>query len=366
MNEDRVLFDSEPLEWPLYGLPQTTREEQLSHALRTLTLHHTARCQPYARIVRSMFPKWEHSGTGLAALPFIPIGLFKERRLQSFPDEELFKTLTSSGTSGAPPSRVYLDRETARRQTKALSITMQGVLGKARRPMLIVDSEAVVRDRSSFSARGAGIVGMMQFGRSHIYLLDDDMSVNQDALASFVEMKKADLQPIVFGFTFMIWLHLFEQLKDAGLDLSGATLVHSGGWKKLIDQSVTTEVFARSLKDAFGIDEVVNFYGMAEQVGSVFVEGTDGLLHTAPFADVIIRDPATWQELPTGSEGVIQVLSAVPTGYPGHSILTEDLGVVETLDDSRTPHGGKAFRVIGRVPKSELRGCSDTYAMDLS
>ena len=60
---------------------------------------------------------------------------------------------------------------------------------------------------------------------------------------------------------------------------------------------------------------------MVEQVGSVFIEGDDGFLHPPDFADVIVRDPITWEEAAPGSPGVIQVLSGAPTSYPGHSIL---------------------------------------------
>ena len=76
---------------------------------------------------------------------------------------------------------------------------------------------------------------------------------------------------------------------------------------------------------------------------------------------MIVRHPETWEEQPVGEPGVLQVLSAVPTSYPGHSILTEDRGVVEAVDADEL--GGKAFRVLGRLPKAELRGCSDTYAV---
>jgi hypothetical protein len=97
-------------------------------------------------------------------------------------------------------------------------------------------------------------------------------------------------------------------------------------------------------------------------VGSVFVEGEDGYLYPPNFADIIIRDPLTWKAAPVGREGVIQVLSALPHSYPGHSILTEDLGVIDGIDDSTCGRLGKRFRVLGRVAKSELRGCSDVHA----
>jgi hypothetical protein len=43
-------------------------------------------------------------------------------------------------------------------------------------------------------------------------------------------------------------------------------------------------------------------------------------------------------------------------------LLTEDQAVVHSVDGTGTEFRGKAFSVLGRVPNSELRGCSDTYA----
>ena len=62
-----------------------------------------------------------------------------------------------------------------------------------------------------------------------------------------------------------------------------------------------------------------------------------------------------------GEIGVVQVLSALPESYPGHSILTEDLARVEAVDSCPCGRLGKAVSVLGRVPEAELRGCSDTH-----
>ena len=104
---------------------------------------------------------------------------------------------------------------------------------------------------------------------------------------------------------------------------------------------------------------------MVEQIGSVFVEGEDGLLYPPAFADIVIRDPMTFEEMPTGQAGVVQTVSALPTSYPGHSLLTEDLGVVERVDIDVCGRLGKAIRIIGRAPRAELRGCSDTHAAEV-
>lgn len=346
---------------PQYSLPQAAKEERLVPLLADLHARHTEASEIYARVTRAMFPEGS-AATSAAQLPWIPVGLFKSHRLVSVPDDEIFKTLTSSGTTGASVSHVYLDRQTAQRQTEALAAIMTTVLGRERLPMLIVDWPGVISDRAQFSARGAGILGMINFGRRPRYLLDQSMNLDREGLRAFLEEHGG--QPfLIFGFTFMVWRHFLQEIAAAGLDLSNGILIHSGGWKALEGQGVDDLRFREAFKDQTGLTRVHNFYGMVEQVGSVFLQGPDGLLHPPNFADVIVRDPVTWQELPIGQVGVVQVLSALPWSYPGHSILTEDLGIVHGVDDGPPGWLGKRFSLVGRVPHTQLRGCSDIYAV---
>src|SRR5262249_44544270 len=151
---------------------------------------------------------------------------------------------------------------------------------------------------------------------------------------------------LIFGFTFLVWTRFYQPLANAGLDLSKGILIHSGGWKKLQEQAVEATEFRAALRERLGLTKVYNFYGMVEQVGSVFLEGDDGYLYPPNFADVIVRDPHTFEELPNGQVGVLEVLSALPRSYPGHSLLTEDLGVVHSVDSATCGRLGKAFSVL--------------------
>ena len=47
--------------------------------------------------------------------------------------------------------------------------------------------------------------------------------------------------------------------------------------------------------------------------------------------------------------------------YPGHNILTEDMGKMISNDGCKCGRKGKFFKIIGRIPKTEVRGCSDVY-----
>src|SRR5262245_17239627 len=174
------------LEPPLFGLPPAKRAARLEATLRELTHHHIAGSREFRNIVEAMFPDWEDED-GLAALPFVPVGLFKRRALTSVPAAEIFKTLSSSGTTGTTPSRVFLDRTTANRQTRALAAIMQSLLGPQRRPMLIIDTDAILSDRANRTARAAGVLGMMNLGRHHKFLLDRQMQPQADRLRSFVD-----------------------------------------------------------------------------------------------------------------------------------------------------------------------------------
>lgn len=345
-----------------YSIEQPEKSTILLRELNTLTRFHAANCSQYRHLCAVLWPgSAEGTAQKIPDVPYLPVGLFKSHRLVSVPDGEVFKTLTSSGTTGQSVSRVFLDRETAQRQSNALAAIMRHVLGPRRLPMIVIDSQALLKNRREFTARAAGVLGMLSFGCHHFYALDERMELDVEGLKTF--LAGFGQQPfLVFGFTFMVWQYLYRRIVDLGLDWSNGILVHSGGWKKLHEEAVGAVEFKQALRDACGLVRVYNFYGMVEQVGSVFMEGEDGFLYAPNFADVVIRDPITWQEAPVGVPGVIQVLSLLPRSYPGHSLLTEDVGIVHGIDDSPCGRQGKYFSVIGRVPTAELRGCSDTHA----
>ncbi|HYG87178.1 MAG TPA: long-chain fatty acid--CoA ligase [Azospirillum sp.] len=347
------------LDWPVYGLRQREKEQRLLPELTRLTAHHRERCPEYARVLAALGAPSIYRT--VEEVPFLPVSLFKTHRMASVSSDAVFKTVTSSGTTGQAASQILLDRDTAQLQTRALARIMADLLGPERLPMIVVDTNSVIRNRLSFNARAAGVLGMMTFGRSHLFCLDDHMDLDVAGLRAFLE-RHAGRRILLFGFTFMVWKHFAPAVAEAGLCLHDAILVHSGGWKKLAEEAVDETAFKRRVGEMTGIREIRNFYGMAEQVGSVYVEGEDGLLYPPAFADVIVRDPVTLAPLPPNEVGVVQVLSLLPRSYPGHSLLTEDLGVVEHVDRGAPFRCGKGFRIIGRVPRSELRGCSDVYA----
>lgn len=348
------------LKRPPYGFRQSDKESFLLPLLRDLTQHHRENCEAYRRITDLTAPNGADA-QNLAALPYLPVSLFKHRRLRSVPLQDVRTTIKSSGTTGAQVSQIDLDRDNARQASSALNHIIGSITCGQRLPILIVDCPAALNNESGINARASAILGMMPYGRDPCFALNDDFSFAADRVKIFLE-KYARSRILVFGFTFIIWQYFVPMCEQMSINLANGILLHSGGWKKMQESAVDNLTFKTRLKQVTHVNKVMNFYGMAELPGTIFLENDDGLLYPPSYADVIIRDPVTFAPLPDGETGLVQILSILPRSYPGHSLLTEDLGVIETIDSGIDGRFGKGFKVIGRAPRAELRGCSDVLA----
>lgn len=347
-----------------YELSKEEKGRLLTEELKELTELHRKRCRPYANILKGMGYNSREVLT-LADIPFFPVRLFKEMSLLSIEKKDIFKTMTSSGTTGQSVSKIFIDKETAMIQQKVMVQILGDYLGKKRIPIMIIDTPNVVRDRKQFTARGAAIIGLQVMAREIVYVLNDDMSLNYEIFDRFIE-EFGDRKFLIFGFTFMVWKYLYEEILHSGrkVDLSHGWLMTGGGWKKLTANSVSRPVFQKKMTKTLGIKHFLDHYAMVEQTGCIYAECEFHNLHASIYSDVLIRNPEDFSLCDIGEEGIIQTISALPHSYPGHSLLTEDLGVVLGEDDCPCGRKGKYIKILGRIQSAELRGCSDTYATE--
>jgi hypothetical protein len=341
----------------------TISSERFFQAMLQLTKWHSIKCSSYGKILKLLNFSADNCGD-VKDIPFIPVRMFKEFELSSVDTKDIFKVMMSSGTSGQTPSKIFLDRRNASFQTKVLARLMLHQVGPKRLPMLVLDSKNSVSSRETFSARGAGILGFSTFGRDVTYALNESMELDLASINSFIN-RHQDQEVFLFGFTFIVWKNFICELitRNINLPFKNGVLIHGGGWKKLYEEAVSNSVFSDTVKRITGVSRVVNYYGMVEQTGSLFMGCEFGNLHASIYSDVIIRSHLDFSEAEVGEDGLIQVLSVVPSSYPGHSLLTEDIGAMLGLDNCPCGLSGKYFEVKGRIEHSEVRGCSDTYGV---
>jgi phenylacetate-coenzyme A ligase PaaK-like adenylate-forming protein len=348
-----------------YSLLKQEKEELLTQKLSELTKYHYEHCIEY----KGMLDCIGFNVVNIKSyydIPFLPVRLFKELDLLSIGKNDIFKTMTSSGTTGQAVSKIFLDKTTASNQQKTLVKIVSSFAGSGRMPMLIIDCPSVVKDKYMLSARGAGIIGFSIFGSEKNYALDENLNLNLAAITEFLGKHKGK-KILIFGYTFIVWQHFYKELvrweKETGeaIDLSNGLFIHGGGWKKLASEAVSPQEFHDRLKAVCGLDDIHDYYGMVEQTGCIFMQCEYGHLHASVFSDVIIRNPLDFSVSGVGETGMIQVISMIPESYPGHSLLTEDEGILLGEDDCPCERKGKYFKILGRLQNTELRGCSDTY-----
>lgn len=311
----------EPLESLLstpYALPIEVKHERLLAELLEQTRRWSEQCPPYRRILRGIGFSWDRVH-GLEDLPLLPIELLRRLDLGDV----------------VPPAPT------------GLTSVVAALLGPVRPPMIVCDAASALKGRGAGTPRGQEIRALAALGSDHLYALDDSLSLRVDDLLRFVQLHAGE--PLaIFGNTAMVWEHLMEPLHEKGVRLPhhGGLLLHSGCWKRLVDRAVSNEQYKDAARQVLGVSRVHNLYGIAEQGGGVFAECECGHFHAPAFAEVLTRDYRRWSILPPRVEGVIQTLSVVPQTFPGHSLLTDHLGVILGQDDCPCGRLGTYFRVL--------------------
>ena len=340
-----------------YSLSPQKKNSMFIKKINELNSFHKKNSSKYKKIVENIFLKKKLSK--LEEFPFLPVKIFKEIELKSITDNKIIKVLTSSGTSGQKKSKIYLDKFNSENQVKVLKNIVSHVIGSNRLPMLIVDYDHKKKKNNELSARFAAILGFSIFGKNHTYMLDEKFKINYKNLNYFLD-KYGDKPFFIFGFTNLVYENLIEKLSKDKLirNFKNGILIHGGGWKKIEDKKISTNLYKKLLNEKISLTNVYNYYGMIEQTGSIFLEcpNCDSLI-TSIYSDIIIRDK-NLNVLNKEKVGLVQLISTIPTSYPGHNIITEDLGKIVNKSKN-CKLNVKHFKILGRSKKSEVRGCSD-------
>lgn len=313
--------------------------------------------------------------TDSAQIPPVAVSVFKELgfSLASVPKEDIRLRLQSSATSGTP-STIVVDKETSRRQAKAMVKVMQEVIGRERKPFLVMDIDPRSEFKALLGARFAAITGYLNFASKAAYFLKANENrvsyFDVEAMQEYLTSLPSDQAVVVFGFTYILYSQVLKALQTSDVKLhlpKGSKIIHIGGWKKLESEKVEKLLFNKQLADVFGIEptDVVDIYGFTEQMGLNYPDCPCGCKHTSNYVRLLVRDAQTREILSPGKEGMLEFITPVPHSYPGNAVLTDDLGYII---DEPCPCGrsGTRFVVTGRLKKAEIRGCGDILANKLT
>lgn len=306
--------------------------------------------------------------TSLEQFPFMPVSVFKDALLSSVSDELVYREINSSSSTSGRPSRMALDKQTSRRQSKSFAKIMLDRLGGVRRDFVVIDLPEMLNASAVVSARSSTIKSFLSLssGQNTAVLECETLgTVNWSAFEKAITAAQKNNRPVaIFGFTYALYKYLISPLKDRGeiYDLpAGSCILHIGGWKRLQNESVSKDLLEVEAAQVFGIgsSHVIDIYGFTEQSGLLYPTCTNGLRHCPPWAHLIVRDEDTLSPCQIGQEGLMQFITPIQTSYPGWSVLTDDIGRAYPQEECGCGHGGLSFEFVGRRESAEARGCSD-------
>lgn len=349
-------------------------EDLFMQALQEETIFHYEHNEMYQRFCdRKGFDPYKPFT--IEEIPPVSVSVFKELgfKLNSVPKEELTLALQSSATSGIP-STIVVDKETARRQAKAMIKVIGEFIGKERKPFLIMDIDPRSSYKKLLGARFAAVTGYLRFANKTGYFLKADENnvsyFDVEGIQEYVRALDADKPVVVFGFTYILYQHVLQSIEKAGLQImlpKGSKIIHIGGWKKLESEKISKDLFNDRFSKCFGINptDVIDIYGFTEQMGLNYPDCECGWKHTSSYVRVLVRDTVTREVLPPGREGLLEFVTPIPHSYPGNAVLTDDLGIIDA-DSCKQGRAGTRFKIVGRMKKAEVRGCGDILSQKLT
>ena len=326
--------------------------------MNTLSAHHLKGCEAYARIWPDTKP-----AERIEDLPWLHVGVFKHLDLRTDVEgSKHLRTLLSSATSSGVSSKIALDTRSSEYQSQSTLAVLKDFIGDEQQPLCILDSAAALRGGRQVSARITAAMSLKPLASQLYFLLEDSNDPSTVKWSELLEAIDGHDAFMVYGFTWMLWLAWAKQTfpEEVQHALAGkrVTFVHSGGWKKLEAEKVRPDAFNLKLKEHLDpASQVMDFYGLVEQVGIIFPLCPCGYRIAPAWADVLVRDPVSGACLPEGV-GQLQLMNAISWGAPYHNVLTEALGRLIPGGCS-CGRSGTVFELIGRIPKSEVRGCAN-------
>ena len=302
------------LQYKPYSTARTEKRALYAGLLTELTQFHREHCPEYGRLLDALGCP-AHMDCTVESTPMLPVSLFKELELRSIPEGEVFKTLTSSGTTGQRVSRIFLDGATSACQQQALCQIMSDFLGSGGCPSWCWTAGRFCAT-APCSPPGGGHSGL--FYLRHQALLCPGRAHGAGSGRGAGLPGGAPGETIfLFGFTFIIWKHVVRALEERGE--AGHPQRHPGSRRRLEEAGrrggVPREFKAR-VAAATGVERVSNYYGMAEQTGCIYMECPQGHLHASLWSDIVVRRGRDYRPCEPGEEGCSRCSPRCPAPIP--------------------------------------------------
>jgi|GEM_PF-61038 len=315
----------------------------------------------YHRIARLSGVIEKKKPSSFEEIPLLAISLFKDQKIFSGEEEEIFEIFFSSGTTQKNRSKHFLSREELKLYQLSLRNNFKRAFNLSKRTKInyLALSESY-QDRPNNS-----LVFMFNDLAESLFKIKEpkqcflikNSSFDFDLLKRVVLKSKQENCKILIVGTSLAFYNLISHLKSKqvlSFNLSKDSLIMETGGFKTQEKTISRQNFYKELSEFFDLkrENIINQYGMSE-IGTQFYDFYQNnsckeklIPH---WCKVRILDPRNLrQELPNYKIGIIAIYDLTNLDSCAF-ILTEDLGF-KTHQDT--------LQITGRLPRANLKGCS--------
>jgi len=276
-------------------------------------------------------------------IPFLPISVFKSKKIISYKGKSYGKIFKSSMTTGENPSIHYV--KDINDYKKSYRNCFSLFYGPPKDYVILALLPSYInRNDSSLIYMTENLIRLTKRNESGFYL--DELENLSKAL---IKLEKKGQKTILLGVSFAL-LNFTEKYD---FELKNTIIMETGGMKGKREELTRKELHEKLIK-SFNVEKIHSEYGMTELLSQAYSNG-NGLFKTPPWMKIYIRenqDPFRKAEpTQTGGINIIDLANRNSCSF----IETEDMGR-KNLDDS--------FEVIGRIDNSEIRGCNLMVSQD--
>lgn len=318
-----------------YAVDQT--QSLFIEAMRENTLFHYQNCADYKRILdeQGFDPHSIQTEADVIRLPFIPTLYLKHHQLISIPKKKVLFEATSSGTSGKV-SKTGMDFSSICQGIKMMwSLSKYHHFWSFKRVHYIVFGYQPTKENQVAISKSAQGFTFFAPAKSKTYALQwkqGSYHLDLGALKQALIRCEKTRNPIrTIGFPAYTYF-LLKSMKEEGIFLhmpKGSIVTVGGGWKNFQHDKVDKQTFYDLVKEVLDIDEdhIIEFFGAVEHP-VLYTTCRHHHFHIPIYSRVFIRDPDTFQEVPYGERGLVNLVSPMLSSNPYLSIMTDDLGIL--------------------------------------
>lgn len=298
-------------------------------------------------------------------IPPIPTMFYKAHELMSLPEKKLLIKSTTSGTKGAPTT-VGLDFKSCYYGAAMIyrTISYHKLFSAVPVNYILLGYEPSKHNTMGAvkTAYGSTFLAPALHREYALKSNGKDYYLNVQGIEEcLIKYAKSNFPVRLVGFPSYLYFML-KTMEENNIRLKlnkKSRILLGGGWKQHFSEKVDKPELYEMAYKTLGIKEeqIKEFFAVVES-NVLYCDCKNHHFHVPVYGRVLIRDAKTFQPVPYGTPGLLNLLSPLVGSMPLGSIVTDDIAILHEGKSCGCGIESPYFEILGRVGLSEIKTCA--------